>query len=85
MYIVGRSEERGKEVLSTLEQASAEYARRKARSSSADHDFFKADLSDVNGIKSVVQKVKEKTNGEGVDHLVMTQGGLTYLCRDSAP
>ncbi len=118
VYIVGRSHERGAEVLQTLERASAEWARRnghhvhsqpnldgeispkttfsssaaaaaagkgaggsdKAGNGSAsppppEHDFFPADLTDVQQLKQVVQKVKDRTKGDGIDHLVMTQGG----------
>lgn len=63
----------------------ATYASTAAKNISADHDFFQADLTDPAAVKGVVEKVREKTGGAGVDHLVMTQGGPPLGALEALP
>lgn len=77
VWIIGRSEERGAEVVKKLQQASLEAARKQSINQEdfkADHAFLKADLSDVNEIKRVAEEVKKRAGSEGIDWLFETQG-----------
>lgn len=77
VWVIGRSEERGKEIVKKLEQASLEGARRRQRAADGDKpefDFLRADLSDVEEIKRVAEVVKQKAGSRGIDWLFETQG-----------
>jgi hypothetical protein len=81
VWIIGRSEGRGLEVVEKLKQASLEGARRKNQQSegvSADHAFLKADLSDVEEIKRVAEEVKKRAGKDGIDWLFETQGEFEF-------
>ncbi|UZJ54578.1 hypothetical protein CBS101457_003898 [Exobasidium rhododendri] len=78
VWVVGRSEERGVEIVKKLHQASLEAARRRKieqEDSDVDHAFFQADLSDVEEIKRVAEDVRKRSGKEGIDWLFETQGG----------
>lgn len=79
VWLIGRSEERGKQVIDQLKLASAEAARRQgipeAESATNRHDFFSADLSNPKEVKRVAKTIIEKAGDEGIDYLVQTQGG----------
>jgi NAD(P)-dependent dehydrogenase (short-subunit alcohol dehydrogenase family) len=82
VWIIGRSEERGAEVVKKLQQASLEGARRRQRAGDAekpDFDFFKADLSDVEEVKRVAGEVKKRAGSKGIDWLFETQGAFRSL------
>lgn len=77
VWIIGRSEGRGAEVVKKLEQASLESARRRNKdigSIKVDHTFLRADLSDVDEIKRVAVEVKKRAGSNGIDWLFETQG-----------
>lgn len=69
VFIVGRSQQAGSQVLQTLQAATIE---RKGR---AQHSFISADLSEPKEVQSVVDLVASQWPGRGVDHVVLTQGG----------
>lgn len=77
VWLIGRNEAKGAEVLETLRKASAEYQRRAnaSSSSSPDHQFFKADLSSPAGVKAVASEVSAKAGKGGLDFLIETAGG----------
>ena len=77
VWVIGRSEVRGAEVVKKLEQASLEGARRRrteAQGPAADHCFLRADLSDVQEVKRVAGEVEKRAGSQGVDWLFETQG-----------
>lgn len=89
VWIIGRSEERGQEVMKKLQQASQEATRRRHSSisssnddqnqdSQAQHAFIRADLSDVDEVKRVVEVVKERAGSRGIEWLFETQGAYRY-------
>lgn len=88
VWVIGRSEGRGAEIVKKLEQASLEAARRgnglSESSSKPDHAFLRADLSDVDEIKRVAEEVKKRAGSRGIDWLFETQGKIpeikTLLC-----
>ncbi|KAK0550637.1 hypothetical protein OC845_002592 [Tilletia horrida] len=78
VWIIGRNEQKANEVLAKLRQASAEYATQNAKStgsSSAQHEFFKADLSDPKEMDRVTAEINKRAGKAGVDYLVECQGG----------
>lgn len=87
VWVVGRSEERGAEVVKKLQQAALEGARRRSINSkeeelskngattSKDFTFFKADLSDVQEINRVAAEIAKRAGRGGVDWLFESQGG----------
>lgn len=76
VWLIGRNEDKAKEVLKQLEQASAE-ARRRAGSSAeaSQHEFFQADLSSPAGVSKVANRIADKAGKGGIDYLIETQGG----------
>ncbi|KAN0063184.1 hypothetical protein ACQY0O_004348 [Thecaphora frezii] len=79
VWIVGRNEQKAKEVLEQLERATAEVHRRRSLSTDpADikkHQFFQADLSTTSGVQKVADEVGRAAGAGGIDYLVETQGG----------
>lgn len=84
VWIVGRSEERGAEVVKTLQQAALEGARRRLSTindkdveltTNKDFTFFKVDLSDVKEINRVADEITKRAGKGGVDWLFESQGG----------
>ncbi|PWN36156.1 NAD(P)-binding protein [Meira miltonrushii] len=88
VWVVGRSEERGAEVVKKLQQAALEGARRRSintkeaeeisktgGTTNKDFTFFKADLSDVQEINRVAAEIAKRAGKGGVDWLFESQGG----------
>lgn len=82
VWLIGRNESKAKDVLDLLHKASAEASRRAAASSdsktastTADHQFFQADLSSASGVKQVASQISAKAGKGGIDYLIATQGG----------
>lgn len=78
VWVIGRSAQRGEEMVQKLHEASKEGLRRRAKELSAtdvDHAFLKADLSDVQEIKRVAGQVSSRAGRQGVDWLFESQGG----------
>ncbi|CDU26113.1 uncharacterized protein SPSC_06280 [Sporisorium scitamineum] len=78
VWLVGRNESKANQVLEQLRKASAEACRRAAvngTSSSADHQFFQADLSSIAGVKKIASEIISKAGKGGIDYLIETQGG----------
>jgi len=67
VYIIGRNEQRGSQVLDDLRKASPDASR-------ADFQFIKADLSLTTGIKDACKQVLQKAGSNGINYLVQTQG-----------
>ncbi|GAA99945.1 uncharacterized protein L969DRAFT_89284 [Mixia osmundae IAM 14324] len=65
VLIVGRSKERGEQVVSQCARAN----------SKGSHGFVQADLSLVTGIRAAAQEIETRAGSAGVDFLVQTQGG----------
>ncbi|PWZ01333.1 NAD(P)-binding protein [Testicularia cyperi] len=85
VWLVGRSEDKAQEVLKKLQDASAEAARRSqvnggssassSPGSNAEHEFFKADLSNTQAIRKLADDISSKAGSRGIDYLIETQGG----------
>jgi NAD(P)-dependent dehydrogenase (short-subunit alcohol dehydrogenase family) len=78
VWVIGRSEERGQEIVKKLHSASQEGQRRRGadlKGDEIDHAFFQADLSDVKEIKRVAEEVNKRAGKAGVGWLIETQGG----------
>ncbi|EST04697.1 Short-chain dehydrogenase/reductase SDR [Kalmanozyma brasiliensis GHG001] len=75
VWLVGRNENKANEVLIQLRAASAEAARRASSKSTAEHQFFQADLSSTAGVKKAASEISSKAGRGGVDYLIETQGG----------
>lgn len=85
VWVIGRSEERGQEVIKKLQQAALEGARRRsenkeeasktAGTTNKDFTFFRADLSDVQEINRVAAEIAKRAGKGGVDWLFESQGG----------
>lgn len=69
VVVVGRSLSAGHEILSELQTAT------KARQGDAQHAFISVDLAEPSAVREVVDRIAQDTKGQGVDHVVLTQGG----------
>lgn len=70
VFIVGRSEERGNAVLERLRAVA-----RERPDSKQQFEFLKADLSTLETIKQTASQIQKKVGADGLDYLLMTQGG----------
>lgn len=70
VFVVGRNQERGNAVLERLRAIASQ------RSNSKQHfEFLKADLSTIEAIKQTASEIQSKVGPNGLDYLLMTQGG----------
>jgi len=83
VWLIGRNEVKAEELIDKLKLASAEASRRREQngnksngSAEPDHQFIKADLSDVDELKRLVQDVRKKAGDRGIDWLIECQGQL---------
>ncbi|KAE8211464.1 hypothetical protein CF327_g4777 [Tilletia walkeri] len=78
VWIIGRNEVKAQETLDQLKKASEDYAVRQGKegqSSSPEHEFFKADLSQPKEMDRVAAEIAKRAGEAGVDHLIECQGG----------
>lgn len=75
VWIIGRSAQRGGEVVQKLHLASEESQRRRKKvTDKPDHHFFQADLSDVHQVQQVAKHIQERSKRGGIDWLFECQG-----------
>ncbi|KAH9465378.1 hypothetical protein MJO29_007134 [Puccinia striiformis f. sp. tritici] len=70
IFVVGRNQERGNAVLERLRAVANERADSKQQ-----FEFIKADLSTIKTIKQTASEIQKKVGTNGLDYLLMTQGG----------
>ncbi|KAI5481143.1 protein of glucose/ribitol dehydrogenase family [Pseudohyphozyma bogoriensis] len=79
VYVIGRNERLGQEVVQQLKEAGSEIGGRQR------FEFIKADLSLMSDVKRVALDIKNKSGTHGVDFLVQTQGGPPRGILDMTP
>ncbi|EFP91078.2 uncharacterized protein PGTG_16940 [Puccinia graminis f. sp. tritici CRL 75-36-700-3] len=70
VFIIGRNQERGNAVLERLRAVARERADSKQQ-----FEFLQADLSTIKTIKETATEIQKKVGTNGLDYLLMTQGG----------
>lgn len=74
IFIVGRNEQRGNALLEKLESLANQKSQR-AGDGDQRFEFVKADLSTLETIKKTASDIQQKVGQNGLDYLLMTQGG----------
>jgi len=72
VWIVGRNEKLGNEVVEEMRKAATE---KSETSKTPGFHFFQADLSRKAGMKRIADEIKDRAGAEGIDYLILSQGG----------